>query len=220
MFGGRSTNIQTDGLGRTTGTGKNNVAMAAQAMALSGDTLPQVTPGGSIKGTFHVVTTDGAGPIQAVLDPTATGKFSTGMMLTAAQQIPGNNGNIAATRTKGKAAKGARDLLERALRSVGLVKRAANVNRSFPFEFTLPAGATCNGQVAGQQNVCLVKIANSNRAGPFGGVVAVQMAAGGAAAGNNTPAGGAGAAAGGQKAQGAQQAKAAGNGKTAREFTA
>ena len=32
----------------------------------------------------------------------------------------------------------------------------------------------------GKENVCLVKIANSNRAGPFGGVVAVQMVNGAA----------------------------------------
>lgn len=50
--------------------------------------------------------------------------------------------------------------------------------------FSIPAGTTCTGSMAGQSNVCLVKIANSNKAGPFGGVVAIQMA--GAATGNKT----------------------------------
>lgn len=47
--------------------------------------------------------------------------------------------------------------------------------------FSVPAGTTCSGTMGGQSNVCLVKIANSNKAGPFGGVVAVQMADAGAA---------------------------------------
>ena len=45
-------------------------------------------------------------------------------------------------------------------------------------QFSVPAGTTCQGTVAGQQNVCFVKIANSNKAGPFGGVIAIQMAGG------------------------------------------
>lgn len=46
--------------------------------------------------------------------------------------------------------------------------------------FSVPAGTTCSGSMGGQSNVCLVKIANSNPAGPFGGVIAVQMADGSA----------------------------------------
>jgi hypothetical protein len=59
----------------------------------------------------------------------------------------------------------------------------------FPINVAVPAGTTCSGTMAGQQNVCFMKIANSNNAGPFGGVIAFQMAgAGGAAAGNGTAA--------------------------------
>lgn len=54
----RKTNIATDGLGKTTGGGKNKAADLASAMAQSGSTLPQVSAnGGSISGTFHIVTT-------------------------------------------------------------------------------------------------------------------------------------------------------------------
>jgi hypothetical protein len=56
------------------------------------------------------------------------------------------------------------------------MKRAANVNEDYPFAATIPAGTTCTGTVAGQSGVCLVKIVNPSGAGPFGGVVAIQMA--------------------------------------------
>lgn len=56
----------------------------------------------------------------------------------------------------------------------------------FPLTATIPANQACTGTVAGQDNVCLVRCQNEARAGPFGGVVPVQMA--GAAAGNATAA--------------------------------
>ncbi|KAK3694127.1 hypothetical protein B0T22DRAFT_367614 [Podospora appendiculata] len=170
----QKTNILSDGLGRTTGSGKNTLAMLNQTMALSGSTLPQVSAGGSLSGVFHIVTTDGAGPIVAVLDTTGTGKFSNGTLLKTVTQIPGNKGNIAAPKQ--------RSLLSRALVAAGIVKRAANVNEDFPMKFAVPAGTTCTGTAGGQTGVCLVKIANSNKAGPFGGVVAIQIASSGSAA--------------------------------------
>jgi hypothetical protein len=50
------------------------------------------------------------------------------------------------------------------------------VNEDFPFAATIPSGINCAGTVAGQSNVCLVKIVNPSGAGPFGGVVAIQIA--------------------------------------------
>ncbi|KAL2127681.1 hypothetical protein VTI74DRAFT_10319 [Chaetomium olivicolor] len=52
----------------------------------------------------------------------------------------------------------------------------------FPLTAAIPADQTCTGTVAGQNNVCLVRCQNAARAGPFGGVVPVQLASGG---GNN-----------------------------------
>ncbi|KAK8010272.1 hypothetical protein PG990_009237 [Apiospora arundinis] len=52
----------------------------------------------------------------------------------------------------------------------------------FPLKAAIPADAKCTGTVAGQENVCLVRCQNAARAGPFGGVVPVQMA------GSSTPA--------------------------------
>jgi hypothetical protein len=78
---------------------------------------------------------------------------------------------------------------------VGVIeKRATNINEDFPMTFSVPAGTTCNGNIGGQSNVCLVKIANKNGAGPFGGVVAIQMAGAAPAAGTSAAAGSAGAA--------------------------
>lgn len=51
----------SDGLGKTSGGGANTLSDLSTAMAMSGNTLPQVSDGGSISGTIHIVTTDGAG---------------------------------------------------------------------------------------------------------------------------------------------------------------
>lgn len=107
----------TDGLGQTTGGGKNTAADIVSAMAQSGETLPQVTDGGLISGTWHTVTSDGAGPIAAVLDSTGTGAFASGVMLETVTQIPGNKGNIRPQK---------RSLWERAVSTIS--KRAVNIN--------------------------------------------------------------------------------------------
>lgn len=143
--------------------------MVAKAQALSGDTLPQATPGGQLTGTFHAVTSDGCGPISAVLDTTATGKFSQGQMLTTTADVPGTKGQCPKAIVKKSFV---RDLLER---SGVITRRATNVNKDFPVAFTLPADAACTGTVNGIQNVCLVKMANRNAAGPFGGVIPIQI---------------------------------------------
>jgi hypothetical protein len=163
----------SDGLGKTK-AGPNTLADMTQVMALSGNTLAQVSQGGSISGTMHIVTTDGAGPYTAILDTTGTGAFSTGTKLAVTQQVPGTRGNIAAPQQ--------RSLIARTLVNLGIVKRAANVNEDYPFAATVPAGTTCTGTAGGQSGVCLVKIVNPSNAGPFGGVMAIQMAGTGAAA--------------------------------------
>jgi len=177
-----SKNAATDGLGKTS-VGPNTMADMTSVMAQSGSTLPQVSDGGSLSGTLHIVTTDGAGPYTAIVDPTATGAFSQGTQAKVTTQVPGTKGNIAAPKQ--------RSIMMRSLVNMGIVKRASNVNEDYPIAIQMPAGMTCTGTVAGQQNVCLVKIANPSGAGPFGGVVAMQMAgagAGAASASNTTAA--------------------------------
>jgi len=168
-----SKNAMTDGLGKTK-AGPNTMAGMSAVMAQSGNTLAQVSDGGSISGTVHIVTTDGAGPYTAVVDPTGTGAFSQGVKAAVTQQVPGKNGNIAAPKQ--------RRFITRALVNMGIVKRASNVNEDYPFAATIPAGTKCTGTVAGQENVCLVKIVNPSGAGPFGGVVAIQQVGGASAA--------------------------------------
>jgi hypothetical protein len=116
-------------------------------------------------------------------------------MAQVMQQVPGTKGNIAAPKQ--------RSLWARAMVGMGLMKRAKNVNEDFvsatsqetqrlrwqlthcsqPYKVAIPAGTTCTGTMGGQTGVCLVKIANSNKAGPFGGVVPFQIAGAGAGAG-------------------------------------
>ncbi|TVY49073.1 hypothetical protein LOCC1_G001368 [Lachnellula occidentalis] len=170
----QSKQAATDGLGKTK-AGPNTMADMTAVMAASGSTLPQVSPGGTLTGTVHIVTTDGAGPYTAMVDPTGTGAFSQGMQCDVTTQVPGTNGNIAAPKQ--------RRFLPRMLVTMGIVKRASNVNEDYPIAISMPADMTCSGTVAGQSGVCLVKIANPSGAGPFGGVVAMQMAG---ASGNST----------------------------------
>jgi hypothetical protein len=78
--------------------------------------------------------------------------------------------------------------MARTLVNLGIVKRASNVNEDYPIAVTIPAGTTCSGTVGGQTGVCMVKLANPSGAGPFGGVVAIQMASAGGAAPAAAPA--------------------------------
>lgn len=125
-----------------------------------------------------------------MLDPSGQGKFSEGIQLQTTTDVPGNNGDEPAGFAEAKAGKNKsnnnkKSALRRLAERSGLVqKRAHNINADFPMAFSVPAGTTCTGSIAGQDNVCLVKIANENGNGPFGGVVAVQMASG--ASGNST----------------------------------
>ena len=91
-------------------------------MALSGSTLPQVSPGGSVSGTLHIVTSDGAGPYKAYVDPTGTGQFSEENELEVTQQVPGENGEIR---------KQEKRFWARALQAAGLMKRATNINEDY-----------------------------------------------------------------------------------------
>jgi len=149
-----SKDINTDNdLGFTDAAGNNKLSGLVQAMALSGDTLPQVSVDApSITGTWRTVSADGAGPLQAIVDTTATGKWSTAVDADVNTQVPG---------TKGQAA--------------GFNTGADPVNKDTPVAISLPAGTTCTGTINGQSNLCLVKVSNNNKDGPFGSVFAVQQ---------------------------------------------
>ncbi|RDW84252.1 hypothetical protein BP6252_01842 [Coleophoma cylindrospora] len=175
VFGkGTANKPMTDGLGKTTDNGALKVADLKAAMVSSGSTLPQVSNDGTgtLTGTWRIVTSDGTandkqGNLFAVLDTTGTGTYSQGTQLVATSDMVGNGkGNVV------------QRAVESALKSVGLLKRANNVGADAPFSVKIPAGTTCTGNDAasGMTNFCLMKIANNNNAGPFGGNVAFQIA--------------------------------------------
>lgn len=91
-------------------------------MALSGNTLPQITPGGKISGTLHVVTTDGFGPYTALLDESGTGDFSKAKTLEVETQVAGTRGN-------GK--KGVTGVAQKLRARFGIMARATNVDEDF-----------------------------------------------------------------------------------------
>lgn len=157
-------------------------------------------------------------------------------------QIPGKGGNIAPgplsqNLPQGGKGGGSGGLLS-GLGLRGLRKRALNVDADYvsvfgpllfsqclswlipgfilalqPLKVAIPAGTTCSGTMGGMSNVCLLKVANSNGAGPFGGVIAFQMAGSNSTAAGGSTTGGSGNNAAGNSAndQG-EQGGANGNG--------
>ncbi|KAJ2902960.1 hypothetical protein MKZ38_010612 [Zalerion maritima] len=152
-----------DTFGETLGAGDNDLESGTSAiMAETGDMLPQVSQGGEIMMTLHQVNSDGAGPYTCMINDDGTG--TNWEEITVTQNVEGND--------RGRNRDGE--------------------ETDFALNAAIPDDQECTGTVAGQDNVCLVRCENPARAGPFGGVVPVQMA--GAAAGNSTDAAGDGAA--------------------------
>ncbi|RMJ10897.1 hypothetical protein BHE90_004499 [Fusarium euwallaceae] len=143
-------------VGETLGGGDNDVEAGTSAiLAETNDDLPQVTQGGELTMTLHQVNSDGAGPYTCMINDDGTGQSWTDITVT--QNVEGN---------------------ERGRNRDGEAS-------DFPLVASIPADQECTGTVAGQDNVCLVRCQNPARAGPFGGVVPVQMAGGNAGGANN-----------------------------------
>lgn len=146
-----------DTLGETLGGGDNELeAGTAAIMAETGDQLPQVTAGGEIEMTLHQVNSDGAGPYTCMINDDGTATSWT--EITVTQNLEGN-------------------------------RRGRNRDgeaTDFPLVASIPDDQECTGTVAGQDNVCLVRCENPARAGPFGGVVPVQLASAETETGNST----------------------------------
>ncbi|CAM1508916.1 Fc.00g026550.m01.CDS01 [Cosmosporella sp. VM-42] len=139
-----------DTVGETIGAGDNDIEAGTSAiLAETGDTLPQVTPGGSLNMTLHQVNSDGAGPYTCMINDDGTA--ATWSDLTVTQNVDGS-------------ARG---------------RNRAGSATDFPLAVAIPNDQQCTGSVAGEDNVCLVRCQNPALAGPFGGVVPVQMAGGG-----------------------------------------
>ncbi|KAF1359629.1 hypothetical protein EJ07DRAFT_118745 [Lizonia empirigonia] len=132
--------------GETLGGGDNDIqAGTAQVMQLNGATLPQVSAGGSLMMTVHQVNSDGAGPYKCMIDASGTG--TNWVPMTVTQNLQGN-------------ARG---------------RNQDTQMQDLPLTVQVDAAQTCNGTVAGQSGVCMVRCENPARAGPFGGCVPMQM---------------------------------------------
>lgn len=55
---------------------------------------------------------------------------------------------------------------------LGIQGLSLATNTDFPVEVQMPEGMTCDGSVAGVDNVCVVRMRNGAAAGPFGGSAA------------------------------------------------
>ncbi|KAF1956455.1 hypothetical protein CC80DRAFT_413117, partial [Byssothecium circinans] len=188
VFG--KTNIATNSLGKINAGGSNKVADVAGTMAQSGSMVPQVNDGGLISGTFHIIATDAAGLVSAMIDScgakanvvtnktllSSTSSLADTETNSSIIDAPGNKGNVKPSGVD------PRGIEYWALRARSLVARAPNVNMKLHVHIAVPVLTTCSA------NVCFMKIANSNRVGPFGGVIAFQMAGAFAATGNTTAA--------------------------------
>ncbi|KAM0742358.1 hypothetical protein ACQRIT_002535 [Beauveria bassiana] len=137
-----------DTLGETVGQGANDLESGmSKIMAETGGTLPQVTPGGQLTMTLHQVNSDGAGPYTCMINADGTG--TTWENIQVSQNVDGNQ--------RGRNRQGSAT--------------------DHPLVADIPANQQCTGTAGGQTGVCLVRCQNPANAGPFGGVVPVQMAA-------------------------------------------
>ncbi|KAK3312508.1 hypothetical protein B0H66DRAFT_400017 [Apodospora peruviana] len=122
---------------------ETNVQATAGAGASSG--LPTCADDGSIEMVFHQINQDGAGPLQAAVDGTSGGTEESAFKTAeVTQDVPG----------------------------VGFQGLSLATNKDFPLTVQMPAGMTCDGTVAGVDNVCVVRVRNGAAAGPFGGSAA------------------------------------------------
>lgn len=102
--------------------------------------LPTCDDNGRIHMTYHQVNQDGAGPLNAMIDPVSGGRNQHAFVQASMiDDVPG--------------------VLGFSLTTV----------QAFDITVQLPEGMVCQGQIAGQTNVCVVRVNNVSLAGPFGG---------------------------------------------------
>ncbi|KAL2267358.1 hypothetical protein VTJ83DRAFT_4635 [Remersonia thermophila] len=115
------------------------------AMAGLGATqgLPTCADDGTIEMVFRQINQDGAGPLTAAIDGTSGGRDPAAFQnAPVIEDVPGVAGFSLST------------------------------VRDFTVRVQMPAGMTCDGTVAGVNNVCIVRVRNNAIAGPFGGSAA------------------------------------------------
>lgn len=130
------------------GAPESSVKAAAGAGASSG--LPTASDDGKVTMTFRQINQDGAGPMRADIDATSGGTQASAFQpAKVTKDVPG----------------------------LGIQGLSLATSTEFPLEVQMPAGMTCEGTVAGVNNVCIVRVRNGAAAGPFGGSAAFTQSA-------------------------------------------
>jgi hypothetical protein len=144
------------GLGGGAGGGGTKSTVATETMvaqtAGTGATegLPTCADDGTIEMVFHQINQDGAGPMEAAIDATSGGTDPKAFQQAkVTQDVPG----------------------------IGFQGLSLATSTDFPLKVQMPAGMTCEGTVAGVNNVCIVRVRNGAAAGPFGGSAAFTQSA-------------------------------------------
>ncbi|GAB0132431.1 hypothetical protein EsDP_00000868 [Epichloe bromicola] len=134
------------------GGNKNNAPAESMIADTSGQGakqgLPTADENGEVSLVFRQINQDGAGPLTASIDPSSGGTDASAFQnAEVTENVPGSNVPV--------------------IGSLSL-----KTNTDFPLKVKMPAGMTCNGKAGGAENVCIVRVANSAAAGPFGGSAA------------------------------------------------
>ncbi|ATY67151.1 cell surface (Mas1) [Cordyceps militaris] len=107
--------------------------------------MPTSNDNGEVSLIYRQINQDGAGPLTAAVDATSGGKDGAAFKsATLPLNMPG----------------------------VGISGLSIATNTDFPITVKMPAGMTCEGEIAGVKNVCVVRVRNQALAGPFGGSAA------------------------------------------------
>lgn len=96
------------------------------------------------------VNQDGAGPLTAAIDGTSGGKDARAFQ---GAQVPQNM-------------------------NFGILGLSLATNTDYPIKVRMPPGMTCEGELSGVKNVCVVRVRNQAIAGPFGGAGAFTQSEG------------------------------------------
>lgn len=137
-----------DSVGETLGGGTNNLEAGTQAIMAETGDMLPQVTPGG-QIQMTVHQVNGDGAGPYKCMVNADGTASTWTDINVTTNVPGNNG-----------------------------RNRDGAETDFPLNAEIPANQACTGTVAGQENVCLVRCQNPANAGPFGGVVPVQMATG------------------------------------------
>lgn len=173
-----------DTVGETIGAGDNNIESGTSAiMTEMGDQLPQISQGGSVNMTLHQVNGDGGGMFSLYMH----GNIRVELTRTPGPYTCMINGDGTATQWTDitvMTSPPGRNSRNRVRYPGTLMSYLYSLltctqdgeQTAFPLIAAIPENQECTGTVAGQENVCMVRCQNDANAGPFGGVVPVQMA--------------------------------------------